>query len=48
VTEIADGVARVSGLPGAWLGEVPTFPGGRRGFALALEPDAVATACSAA
>ena len=44
VIEIADGVARVSGLPGASLGEILTFPGGRRGFALALEPDAVEAA----
>ena len=36
VTEIADGLAHVSGLPGARLGEVITFTGGARGFVLNL------------
>jgi F-type H+-transporting ATPase subunit alpha len=44
VAEIADGVARITGLPGAALGEVLIFPDGQRGFALALEPDAVEAA----
>jgi F-type H+-transporting ATPase subunit alpha len=37
VTEIADGLAHVSGLPGARLGEVVTFAGGARGFVLNLD-----------
>ncbi len=39
VGEVADGIARVSGLPSARLGEVVLFEGGRRGFVLALEQD---------
>ena len=41
VEEIADGVARVSGLPEARLGELLRFEGGRMGYALSLEPDAI-------
>ena len=41
VEEIADGVARVSGLPEARLGELLRFDGGRLGFALSLEPEAI-------
>jgi F-type H+-transporting ATPase subunit alpha len=37
VTEIADGLAHVSGLPGARLGEVILFTGGVRGFVLNLD-----------
>ncbi|MBU2963212.1 F0F1 ATP synthase subunit alpha [Citreicella sp. C3M06] len=37
VTEIADGLAHVSGLPGARLGEVLEFTGGARGFVLNLD-----------
>lgn len=37
VTEIADGLAHVSGLPGARLGEVIVFTGGARGFVLNLD-----------
>jgi F-type H+/Na+-transporting ATPase subunit alpha len=44
VEEIADGVARVSGLPEARLGELLRFEGGRLGYALSLEPDAINTA----
>ena len=41
VEEIADGVARVSGLPEARLGELLRFEGGRMGYALSLEPHAI-------
>ncbi len=41
VEEIADGVARVSGLPEARLGELLRFDGGRMGYALSLEAQAV-------
>jgi len=41
VEEIADGVARVSGLPEARLGELLRFDGRRLGFALSLEPEAI-------
>ena len=41
VEEIADGVARVSGLPEARLGELLQFEGGRMGYALSLEAEAV-------
>ncbi len=41
VEEIADGVARVSGLPEARLGELLRFEGGRMGYALSLEAQAV-------
>lgn len=36
ITEVADGLAHVSGLPGARLGEVLTFPGGARALVLTL------------
>ena len=36
VVEIADGLAHVSGLPGARLGEVLVFPGGARALVLTL------------
>ncbi len=39
VQEIADGLARVSGLEGARIGEVLLFTGGRRGFVLTLDVD---------
>ena len=41
VVEIADGIARVSGLPDVRLNELLTFPGGRTGFALTLDEDAI-------
>jgi len=41
VEEVADSVARVSGLPGARLGELLRFEGGRMGYALSLEPAAI-------
>ncbi len=41
VEAIADGVAQVSGLPEARLGELLRFEGGRMGYALSLEPDAI-------
>jgi len=41
VEQIADGVARVSGLPEARLGELLRFEGGRMGYALSLEANAI-------
>ncbi len=41
VEEAADSVARVSGLPEARLGELLRFEGGRMGYALSLEAEAV-------
>lgn len=41
VTEIADGLAHVSGLMEARLGELLEFEGGRQGFVLNLEPDSI-------
>src|SRR5271165_5580961 len=41
VEEIADGVAMVSGLPEARLGELLRFEGGRMGYALSLEAQSV-------
>ena len=41
VEEVGDGVARVSGLPEALLGELLRFEGGRMGYALSLDRDAV-------
>lgn len=41
VESVADGVASVSGLTRARLGELMTFENGRRGFALSLERDAI-------
>ncbi len=41
VVEISDGIALVSGLPSARLGEIVVFEGGRRGFALALDREGV-------
>src|SRR5271165_897587 len=41
VEAIADGVAQVSGLPEARLGELLRFEGGRMGYALSLEPDSM-------
>ncbi len=38
---IADGVAQVSGLPEARLGELLRFEGGRMGYALSLEPETI-------
>jgi F-type H+-transporting ATPase subunit alpha len=39
VTQIADGLAHVSGLGAARLGELLEFDGGMRGFVLNLEPE---------
>ena len=39
VVEVADGLAQVTGLPGARLNEIVTFPTGARGFVLTLEDD---------
>ncbi len=41
VEEVADGVARVSGLPEARLGELLRFEGGRMGYALSLEAERI-------
>lgn len=41
VTRIADGLATVSGLDAARLGEILTFEGGEEGFVLLLEVDAI-------
>jgi F-type H+-transporting ATPase subunit alpha len=41
VERIGDGIALVSGLPDARLGELLRFEGGRMGFALTLDPDAI-------
>jgi F-type H+-transporting ATPase subunit alpha len=44
VIAIADGLARLSGLPGAELNEILVFGSGARGFVLALEEDEVQAA----
>lgn len=41
VMEIADGLAHVSGLMEARLGELLEFAGGRQGFVLNLEPESI-------
>jgi F-type H+/Na+-transporting ATPase subunit alpha len=41
VEATADGVAQVSGLPEARLGELLRFEGGRMGYVLSLEPDSI-------
>ena len=41
VEAIADGVAQVSGLPEARLGDLLRFEGGRMGYALSLEPETI-------
>src|SRR5271157_4344306 len=41
VEAVADGVAQVSGLPEARLGELLRFEGGRMGYALSLDRDAI-------
>jgi len=41
VTSIGDGVARVSGLPGAMASELLEFPGGLTGVALNLDEDSI-------
>ncbi len=41
VEAIADGVARVSGLPEARLGELLRFEGGRMGYALSLDANVI-------
>ncbi|HEX3326389.1 MAG TPA: F0F1 ATP synthase subunit alpha [Actinomycetota bacterium] len=41
VDEIGDGIARVSGLPGAMANEMLEFPGGLRGLAMNLEEDQI-------
>jgi F-type H+/Na+-transporting ATPase subunit alpha len=42
VEQIADGIARVSGLPHVRLNELLRFDGGQFGFALALDTDTIA------
>ncbi|MDE3174665.1 MAG: F0F1 ATP synthase subunit alpha [Pseudomonadota bacterium] len=44
LTEIADGLAHVAGLPGAQLGEILTFATGARGFVLNLDENALQAA----
>ena len=39
IIALADGLATVSGLPGAALNEIVTFEGGARGFVLTLDED---------
>ena len=41
VLSLADGIARVAGLPGAGLNEALIFDTGARGFVLSLEEDAL-------
>ena len=41
VVDTGDGIAHVSGLPGAMANELLEFPGGIRGVALNLDLDAV-------
>jgi len=41
VEEIADGIARISGLPEVRLNELLQFEGGQSGFTLALDADAI-------
>ncbi|WP_454918884.1 F0F1 ATP synthase subunit alpha [Xanthobacter sediminis] len=41
VEEVADGIARVSGLPDVRLDEILKFEGGRLGFALTLDADTI-------
>lgn len=41
VEQVADGIARVSGLPQARLNELLNFEGGRTGFALTLDADSI-------
>jgi F-type H+-transporting ATPase subunit alpha len=41
VEEIGDGIARISGLPGAMANEMLEFPGGLRGLAMNLEEDEI-------
>jgi len=41
VEEVADGIARVSGLPDVRLDEILRFEGGRLGFALTLDADTI-------
>jgi F-type H+-transporting ATPase subunit alpha len=43
VEHVADGIALVSGLPEARLNELLQFEGGRLGFALTLDADAIGT-----
>lgn len=41
VEQVADGIARISGLPGVRLNELLHFEGGLTGFALALDADEI-------
>lgn len=41
VLSVGDGVARVSGLPGAMASELLEFPGGLLGVALNLDEDSI-------
>jgi F-type H+-transporting ATPase subunit alpha len=46
VISIGDGIARVSGVEGAMLGEMLECPGGLFGRALNVEEDRVGVGCS--
>ena len=41
ITDTADGIAHVSGLPGAMANELLQFPGGVQGVALNLDEDEI-------
>jgi F-type H+/Na+-transporting ATPase subunit alpha len=41
VVEVGDGIARISGLPGAAVNEILEFPGGLLGLALSLEEETI-------
>ena len=43
VTHVADGIAFVSGLPGARLNELLQFESGQAGLAMTLDPDSIGT-----
>ena len=41
ITEVGDGIARVSGLPGCAVNELLEFEGGTQGLALNLDEDSI-------
>ncbi|HEX2196163.1 MAG TPA: F0F1 ATP synthase subunit alpha, partial [Actinomycetota bacterium] len=41
VTEVGDGIARISGLPGVMANEMLEFPGGTVGLAMNLDEDEI-------
>ena len=43
IVEVGDGIARVSGLPGASVNELLEFEGGRLGLALNLDEETIGT-----